>query len=145
MADVGKVLRDEMARLAKREIRAQTQPLTKQVRDLRRTVRDQRRRIEKLESEIARKQDRVGDGRIVAEVYEEDLDIRISPASIRRHRERLGISQREVALLLDVSTLTVSNWETGKTAPRGQNRVGIAEMRRLGVREAQERLEKIEE
>ena len=64
---------------------------------------------------------------------------------VRKHRERLGISQREMALLLDVSALTVSNWETERTSPSGKNKLGFAELRKMGAREVWNRLERLEE
>mgnify|MGYP002777166840 FL=1 len=33
-------------------------------------------------------------------------------------RERVGKTQREVALELNVTTQTISNWETGQRVPR---------------------------
>lgn len=40
---------------------------------------------------------------------------------IREERERLGISQEELARQIFVSRQTVSNWETGKTCPDVQS------------------------
>ncbi|MCI8469559.1 MAG: helix-turn-helix transcriptional regulator [Eggerthellaceae bacterium] len=39
------------------------------------------------------------------------------PQQLRAHRERLGLSQEEVARAIFVSRQTMSNWETGKTYP----------------------------
>ena len=50
-----------------------------------------------------------------------------------------------MALLLDVSTLTVSNWETERTSPSGKNKLGFAELRKMGVREVWDRLERLGE
>jgi transcriptional regulator with XRE-family HTH domain len=35
-------------------------------------------------------------------------------------RQQLGLSQREVAELLDVTRVSVSRWETGERTPRGE-------------------------
>ena len=82
---------------------------------------------------------------IAPRTVSEDDDVRVHRGSVRKHRERLSISQREMALLLDVSTLTVSNWETGKTSPSGKNKLAFAELRKMGVREVWDRLERLEE
>ncbi len=37
----------------------------------------------------------------------------LPPAEIRRRREALGVTQKQLAALLDVSESTVSRWETG--------------------------------
>ena len=39
-------------------------------------------------------------------------------ARIRKRRQVLGMRQRDLAALLDVSPSTVANWETGKHLPR---------------------------
>jgi DNA-binding XRE family transcriptional regulator len=143
MPNLSQILKEEMGRLAKREIKRQVGPLQGQLVELRRTARDQRRRIERLEKELARKVDR---GRAIApRSVTEDDDVRVHRGSVRKHRVRLGISQREMAMLLDVSPLTVSNWETEKTSPSGKNKLAFAELRTLGVRDVRDRLERLEE
>ena len=142
MPNLNQVFREEISRLARREVKQIVEPLQKQIRDLRGKVRKQRRELEKLEKELAGKADKE---RVIAPrtVSEED-DVRIHKGSVKKHRERLGISQREMALLLDVSPLTISNWETDKSSPSGKNRLAFAELRGMGVREVWQRLEMIE-
>ena len=143
MPNLNQVFREEISRLARREVKQIAEPLQKQIRDLRGKVLKQRRELEKLEKELAGKADKE---RVIAPrtVSEED-DVRIHKGSVKKHRERLGISQREMALLLDVSPLTISNWETDKSSPSGKNRLAFAELRGMGVREVWQRLEMIEE
>ena len=142
MPNLNQVFREEISRLARREVKQIVDPLQKQIRDLRGKVREQKRELEKLEKELAGKADKE---RVIAPrtVSEED-DVRIRKGSVKKHRERLGISQREMALLLDVSPLTISNWETDKSSPSGKNRLAFAELRGMGVREVWQRLEMIE-
>jgi transcriptional regulator with XRE-family HTH domain len=45
-----------------------------------------------------------------------------------------------VAKLLGVSTLSVYKWESGKTRPRAKQIEAIATLRRMGKREAAQRL-----
>ena len=143
MPNLNQVFREEISRLARREVKQIAEPLQKQIRDLRGKVREQKRELEKLEKELAGKADKE---RVIAPrtVSEED-DVRIRKGSVKKHRERLGISQREMALLLDVSALTISNWETDRASPSGENRLAFAELRGKGVREVWQRLEMIEE
>ena len=42
---------------------------------------------------------------------------RWDPKSIKAIRSRAGLSQLQLADLLDVATSTVSRWETGRTVP----------------------------
>ena len=143
MPNLNQILREEIVRLAKREINLQVKPLKSQLVEMRKTAREQRRRIEQLEKELAGKANKE---RVIApRTLSEDDDVRVPRGSVRKHRERFGISQREMALLLDVSTLTVSNWETEKTSPSGENKLGFAELRKMGAREVWDRLERLEE
>ncbi len=143
MPNLNQILREEIVRLARREINLQVGALKSQLVEMRKTDREQRRRIEQLEKELAGKADK--ERGIAPRTVSEDDDVRVPRGSFRKHRERLGISQREMALLLDVSTLTVSNWETEKTSPSGKNKLAFAELRKMGVREVWDRLERLEE
>jgi transcriptional regulator with XRE-family HTH domain len=58
---------------------------------------------------------------------------------------RLGLTVREVALLLGVSDQTVYNWETASTRPQPAMIETIAELRALGKREVKARLLKLQE
>ena len=146
MPNLNQILKEEIVRLAKREINQQVSILKGQLVEMRKTYRDQRRRIEQLEKKLAGKADK--ERVIVPRTLSEDDDVRVPRGSVRKHRERLGLSpsgQREMALLLDVSTLTVSNWETERTSPSGKNKLGFAELRKMGAREVWNRLERLEE
>jgi DNA-binding transcriptional regulator YiaG len=46
------------------------------------------------------------------------------------HRERLGLSQTELAALLDMTMTVISDWETGRTTPPAITQEGaIARLR----------------
>ena len=40
---------------------------------------------------------------------------------IRKHRKKLGLTQKALASTLDVTANTILNWEAGKVLPRGKN------------------------
>ena len=143
VANLEKILKEEMRRLAKREVNQFMKPLYQQLVELRKTVRQQRHRIEQLEKALSGKADQ--EALVIApESVSEDDDVRVPKGSVRKHRERLELTQREVGLLLDVTSLTVSNWETERASPRGKNKLAFAELRKMGKREVMERLEKLE-
>ena len=103
MPNLNQILREEIVRLAKREINQQVKPLKGQLVELRKTALAQRRRIEQLEKELAGKADKE---RVIApRTVSEDDDVRVPRGSVRKHRERLGISQREMALYPGFSTV----------------------------------------
>ena len=49
-------------------------------------------------------------------------------AKIREHRERIGLSQKQLAAALGVDSSAVSLWESGKTAPTMKNLKKLAEL-----------------
>jgi len=61
--------------------------------------------------------------------------VRMSPTLIRSLRNRLGISQADLAKLVGVSTVAVGNWESGKSKPRPESKARVAALRGLGRRE----------
>lgn len=142
MANLAKVMRDEIARLARKQVRAEfgnTKKLVAQQRreiaDLKRKVDDQRRRIDFLEKQEKR--------RVAApQVREEEVETaRFSPKWLRSHRQKLGLSAADYAKLVGVSMLTVYNWENEKSRPRQAQMAKLVAIRGLGVREAKKRLE----
>lgn len=64
----------------------------------------------------------------------------VTPASVIRLRKKLGITEVELALLIGVTAVTVSRWENAKNPIRLSNKKKIAELRKVGRREARKRL-----
>ncbi|MBC7780862.1 MAG: helix-turn-helix transcriptional regulator [Proteobacteria bacterium] len=69
--------------------------------------------------------------------------MRFRADGFRSFRARLGLSVRELAALLVVSEQTIYNWESETTRPQPSMVGAIAELRGLGKREVQGRLEKL--
>ncbi len=55
-------------------------------------------------------------------------------------RKKLGLSAGDMARLLGVSAQSVYHWESGKSKPRAGQLAAIAQVRKLGKREAAARL-----
>ena len=136
MPNVAQVLREEITRLARKEVRTEYDPLRKQVRTLRQTVTGQQETIAKLEKALDKMVTLSSD--TSASLYapeEEETRARVTAASIKRHRNRLNLSQAELGTLLDVSTNTIVRWEAGTSKPRAQHRAALIKMRDLGRRD----------
>lgn len=142
MANIGKVLKDEIARLARKQVRSEVGSTKKivaqqrrEIASLKRTVDDQRRRIDFLERQEKRRVEN-------PEVSEEEVEAaRFSPKWLRAHRQKLGLSAADYAKLVGVSMLTIYNWEGEKSRPRPAQLAKLVAIRGLGVREARRRLE----
>jgi len=67
--------------------------------------------------------------------------VRFSPKWVKADRQRLGLSAKDYGALVGVSILTIYSWESGKSRPRAERLAAWAEVRGIGKREAQRRLE----
>jgi DNA-binding transcriptional regulator YiaG len=65
---------------------------------------------------------------------------RITPERIRRLRNKLGISMRELGLLTGSSLSAVLSWEKGKFKPRGEKKAALVALRKLRKREVRKLL-----
>jgi DNA-binding transcriptional regulator YiaG len=144
MPDLARVLKDEVRRLSRKELKDVVSTLKKQaaqyrrdIADLKRQLRDQSRRLTFLEKQERR--------RVTAEGPSEDLaeGARFSPARLRAHRKRLGLSAEDYAKLVGVSPQSIYLWEQGKTRPRKAQLAALVAVRDVRKREAQRRLELI--
>ena len=147
MPNIAQLLKDEISRLARKEVRAASAPLQQQIRELKKTNRQQReainmllRRVDQLQALASSSTDKI----LKAPAIEDDRQIRLSGTSIKKHRKRLGLSQGELGQLLNVSTNTIVRWEQDKSKPREAYRAGIAQLRTMGVREVKKLLASVE-
>jgi transcriptional regulator with XRE-family HTH domain len=54
----------------------------------------------------------------------------MSPLALQSYRQRLGLSQEALAMLLGVHKLTISHWETGVAAAPGYLPLALAAINR---------------
>jgi DNA-binding transcriptional regulator YiaG len=128
MAKVEEALRDMVQHHAQRAAASVIADMPGQVRDMRRELRDIRKAVDQLSSDMRQlvaTHSRVAAPAIVA-VAEEVERVRFSPADLKHMRERLDLTQQEVAKILKVSPVTVAAWETGKSRPRQASLAQIA-------------------
>lgn len=132
------VLNDQIRRLAKREIKANTKVVrnaTVQYRHaiaaLKRQVNDLTKRLALVEKhqpkEIAPPPEVLEKGRFRA-------------VGVKAHRAKLGLSAKEYAKLVGVDELSIYRWESGKTTPRQAQKSKWLAIRGLGKRETLQRL-----
>ena len=139
MPNIGTVLKSEISRVSRKEVRSETQALKKSITQYRSQIADLKRRMHALEQQVKR----VGKSRAPAAADEEETggQLRFSAKGLAAQRRRLGLSAASVARLLGVSALSVYKWESGKTRPRARQIEAIAGLRGMGKREALKRLE----
>jgi DNA-binding XRE family transcriptional regulator len=136
LARIEAMIKDAIARGARKQVRKATGPLRRDMRRLRQAVRELRVELGALRDVAARWQDSVGGRGWQPSVTEKEAQAaRLSPRLIRKARERLGLSQAAVARLVGVSPAAVVQWEQGKAAPGGRNRAAVVGLRRLRRRQ----------
>jgi hypothetical protein len=141
--NIGSLLKTEIARVARKEMRGEVQQLRKQGSQYRSQIAGLKRRLASLEKQLKNAR-RGGAAQPDSVGAAGGNPIRFSATGLAKQRQRLGLSAREIALLLNVSSLSVYKWESGKTRPRPKQLTSIAQLRSLGRREARERLEVLE-
>ena len=142
MPNVASVLREEIKRLSRKEIRQSTNRIKGKVIALSKTVSRQRKQVAGLEKEIAqlRKVVMAGKPAPIAAPAEALKKARLGPRSIRAQRNRLKLTQAEYAKLLCVSSPTILAWEKGKSTPRGEKLAALVGIRKVSPAEARQRL-----
>ena len=143
MPNVAAVLNEEIRRLAKREIKANTSSTKGAVAQFRRDIAKLKRQMQTQAKEIAflkaQEKKRLGEPQINGE---KELDgVRFSARSVKAQRARLKLSAADYGKLVGVSGLTIYSWESGKSRPRPKQFAALVAVRGLGRREAVKKLE----
>ena len=144
MTTLAIVLKDEIRRLARKEIRAQTGKQARAVAQYRREIarlkrqqRDQEKKIDFLTAQVREPQ-----GSSSAKM-DQNGNLRFSARSVRAQRRRTGLSAADYAKLVGVSPLTIYNWEHHKSRPRKGQFAMLVALRNLGKREAKAKLAQV--
>jgi DNA-binding XRE family transcriptional regulator len=134
MPNIGALLKQEITRLARREVRSQVQPAKKSSAQVRRHVAALRLQVQALERQVALLKRRAGQGTPAAR--EPAHKMRFVAKGLKSQRARLGLSAADFGRLIGVSAQSVYNWEQGHAVPRAEQLASIAARRGLGKREA---------
>ncbi|MBL7076298.1 MAG: helix-turn-helix transcriptional regulator [Kiritimatiellae bacterium] len=141
MANLASVLKDEVARLARKEIRSQTATLQKASAQYRRDVAALKRRAAALERQVALLERNAHAQAAPAEsAPAESTKLRFTAKGLRTQRKRLGLSAGAYAKLVGVTAQSIYNWERGTAKPRQSQIAAIAALRGIGKKEAKAKL-----
>ena len=160
MANLASALKEEISRLARKEIRQQTAGTARTVAQCEREIAALKNRIDGLQRRLSssgaapaaaptatrkapsgkaatkKKAARTASGSGKASTR-----ARFSAKGLKTHRERLGLSADNYGKLIGVSGLSIYNWEQGKARPRESSIGALSSIKGLGKREAAKRLE----
>lgn len=139
MPNLSSVLKSEITRLARKEIKGAIDPLRKANAGYRREIAELKRQVASLQRDL-KASSKASKSR-VERVEESTGNTRFVPKGLKSLRARLGLSASDFGRLVGASGQSVYNWEAGKTVPRGAQQAALAAVRGLGKREAASRLE----
>jgi DNA-binding transcriptional regulator YiaG len=138
MANIASLLKAEISRVARKEVRADTSGLKKAV--YRAEIAALKRRAQALELEL-RRLSKAHAKAVPAEVQAQPTQkLRFTAKGLASQRRRLGLSAQDCGLLVGASGQSIYNWEEGKARPQTRHLSAIATLRTLGKKEAAARL-----
>ena len=137
MPNIASILKSEIARVARKEVRGETIQLKKAVSAYRSQIAALKRRAQALEQALRSLDRRAGKAVPAAQDDDESMgSFRFSAKGLKSHRKRLGLSAHECGILLGASGQSVYKWEDGKARPRAKHLPAIAALRTLGKKQA---------
>jgi DNA-binding transcriptional regulator YiaG len=140
MPNIAGVLKEEIRRLAKKEIKAQVGSTRQAVARYRSDIAQLKRQLGQQEREIKLLKKQQGQ-QAQPQAEEEPLEsVRFSARSVKAQRNRLGLSAADYGKLVGVSGLTIYNWEQEKARPRKAQLAALVAVRGIGKREALQKL-----
>ena len=141
MPNIANLLKSEIARVARKQVRTETAGLKQAIAPYRAQIAELKRRTRDLELQVKRL------GRVAAKAVAAtpaqaggERNLRFSAKGLAAQRKRLGLSAQAFGALIGASGQSVYKWEEGKTRPRAKNLPAIAALRGMGKKEAAARL-----
>lgn len=141
MSNIASALKDEIVRLARKEIRAETEGPKKASAQSRSDISALKKRVTALEKMVARLSKNAAAGQKAKATPTDATRVRFRAKGLIALRQRLGLSATDMGILLGVSAQTVYNWEGEKSRPRQPQLVAFASLRGMGKRQAAAKLE----
>jgi DNA-binding transcriptional regulator YiaG len=141
MPNIGTVLKTEITRLARKEVRGEVTALRKASAGYRRDIAALKRQITDLRRQLAAVMRTSKRAQPVEST--EPTKARFSAKGLKTHRAKLGLSAGDYGRLAGISGQSVYNYEVGKSVPRQSQVAALAAMRGLGKREALARLDRM--
>ena len=143
MANVATVLKEEIIRLARKEVRTEVAGLKKASVQYRTEIAALKRRVVSLEQQLSRLGKATTQSVEVIAEPDTETKVRFVAKGFKSLRQRLGLSAEVIGALLDVSAQTIYSWESGRSSPRKQQMPKIAMLRGMSKREVSAILDKL--
>lgn len=141
IVDLKKALKIEIEKVAKKQIRSDTEALRKAVTRYRADIATLKREQKNFQRQLDQLRKSPAPAKQAAESSEANQrPRRFAPDWLKKHRQKLGLAAADYGKLVGVHPITIYNWEQGKSKPRAAQLEALAKVRTLGKREALRRL-----
>jgi DNA-binding transcriptional regulator YiaG len=140
MANIASLLKSEISRMARKQVRAETLGLKKAVGVYRSEIAALKKRAQALEVELRRLSKAYAKAAPDEAPAQPAQKLRFTAKGLASQRKRLGLSAHDCGLLLGTSGQSVYNWEDGKARPRAKHLTAIAALRSMGKKDAAAKL-----
>ncbi len=140
MAKLESVIKSEITRLAKHEVRSVFRPLRKEVWGMKLKLSNLIKNftvLDRLAKEISKAKSM--EPKLEASPGEVKAS-RLTPQRISGLRKKLGISQRELGALVGATIGAVASWEKGKFKPQGEKKAALVALRKVRKRDVRKML-----
>ncbi len=135
MGKVESSIKSEILRLARKQVRGAFLPLKREVWKMRLRLSNLSKNFAFLDRMTREQMRQEQSKKLKLEASAEEVKIsRFTPERIAKLRRKLGLSQRELALLTGVTVGAVGLWEKGKFRPNVHKKAVLVALRRLGKR-----------
>jgi len=140
MAKLESIIKSEIQRLAKHEVRSVFLPLRRDVWGLKLKLSNLIKSFTVLDR-LAKEASKSKSTEPKLEASQEEVRAsRLTPERIAGLRKKLGISQREMGVLTGASLGAVASWEKGKFKPQGEKKAALVALRKLRKRDVKKML-----
>lgn len=147
MPNLANVLKAEITRLARKELRVAVEGLRKTAAAQRSEIASIKKKVTELEKQLKAASRRTASssrGSALLQPTEapeaDNSALRFRAAGMAANRKRLGLSAADFGLLIGASGQSVYLWERGTAKPGKRNLAAIASLRGIGKKEATHRL-----
>jgi DNA-binding XRE family transcriptional regulator len=143
MPNIAVLLKTEISRVSRKEVRGETSGLKKAVGAYRSEIAALKRRTQALEQQVRRLSKTNVKAAPAAEDDTASPTRRFSAKGLASQRRRLGLSAADCGLLVGASSQSIYNWEEGKVRPRTKHLAAIAALSTLGKKQAAAHLDSL--
>lgn len=136
MPNIASLLKSEISRVARKELRGESLALKKALSSHRSEIAALKRRTQALEQQLRRLSKVSAKSSPALDAESSSEKTRFSAKGLISQRRRLGLSAAECGQLVGTSAQSIYNWEAGKVRPRARHLAAIAALKTLGKKDA---------